>query len=565
MTLSYFPLVFLPVAAALRGLDPGLEETAYALGLSRWGTFRRVVLPQLRPALLGGSLLVALHLLAEFGALQLLRYPTFTTAIYDQYESSFASAAATMLAGVLVLCCLLLLLAELRLRGHARYARLGGGAPRPATRTRLGALTPVALAGLGALVGLALVVPLGSLLRWLLTGASTAFDGGALAGATLTSLGLAAVAAAVTTLLAVPVAWLAVRHRGRLPTLLERSTYLGSALPGIVVALALVTIAIRGARPLYQTMPLLVAGYVILFLPRAVVTVRAALAQAPPVLDSVAHSLGAGPLGTLRRVTLPLIAPGLGAGAALVFLAVVTELTATLLLVPDRDAHPGDRVLAAEQQPRVRRRRAVRGADGAALRAGDLAAHPRSAKGDPAMTALTARRGDQVLRLHPGPRRDRPARARPGPSPRCSGRPGAARPRCCGWSPASTTRTPAPSPSGTSWSPPPAGSRPPQRRRVGYVPQEGALFPHLSVAANVCFGLSRKRPAGGGWRSCWSWSAWTRGWPAGTRTSSPAASSSGWRWPGRWRRGRRSCCWTSRSPRWTPACASPPGGRWRRR
>ena len=343
VTLSYFPLVFLPVAAALRGLDPGLEETAYALGLSRWGTFRRVVLPQLRPALLGGSLLVSLHLLAEFGALQLLRYPTFTTAIYDQYESSFASAAATMLAGVLVLCCLLLLLAELRLRGHARYARLGGGAPRPATRTRLGALTPVALAGLGALVGLALVVPLGSLLRWLLTGASTAFDGGALAGATLTSLGLAAVAAAVTTLLAVPVAWLAVRHRGRLPTLLERSTYLGSALPGIVVALALVTIAIRGARPLYQTIPLLVAGYVILFVPRAVVTVRSALAQAPPVLDSVAHSLGAGPLGTLRRVTLPLIAPGLGAGAALVFLAVVTELTATLLLSPI-----GTRTLATE-------------------------------------------------------------------------------------------------------------------------------------------------------------------------------------------------------------------------
>ena len=342
-TLSYYPLVYLPAVAALRGLDPGLEETAYALGLGRAGTVARVVLPQLRPALLGGGLLVALHLLAEFGALQLLRYPTFTTAIYDQYESSFNSSAATMLAGVLVLLCLGLLLAEIRLRGRSRYARVGGGAPRPPTPARLGAARWPVLAGLTALAVLALGVPVGSVLRWLATGGSGTLDTDRLVEATSTSLSLGAVAAAVTTLLAVPAAWLAVRHRGRLAAALERSTYVSTALPGIVVALALVSIAIRGARPLYQTAPLLVAGYTILFLPRAVVTVRAALAQAPPVLDAVARSLGEGTVGTLRRVTLPLMAPGLGAGAALVFLAVVTELTATLLLAP-----LGTRTLATE-------------------------------------------------------------------------------------------------------------------------------------------------------------------------------------------------------------------------
>jgi iron(III) transport system permease protein len=339
-TLSYFPLVFLPAAAALRGLDPGLEETAYALGLGRAAAFARVVLPQLRPALLGGGLLVALHLLAEFGALQLLRYPTFTTAIYDQYESSFTSSAATMLAGVLVLLCLALLLAEVGLRGRSRYARVGAGAPRAVTRARLGTARWPVLAGLTGLTALALGVPVGSVLRWL---TDSAVDTDRLVQATSASLSLGAIAAGVTTVLAVPAAWLAVRHRGRLASGLERSTYVSSALPGIVVALALVTIAIRVARPLYQTVPLLVAGYAILFLPRAVVTVRAALAQAPPVLDAVARSLGEGPVGTLRRVTLPLIAPGLGAGAALVFLAVVTELTATLLLSP-----LGTRTLATE-------------------------------------------------------------------------------------------------------------------------------------------------------------------------------------------------------------------------
>ena len=332
VTLSYFPLVYLPVAATLRGLDPALEETANALGLGRWRTFVRVVLPQLRPAMLGGALLVGLHLLAEFGALQMLRFPTFTTAIYELYRSSFNGPAANMLAGVLVLCCLLLLLGELRLRGHARYARLGSGAPRPVTRARLRWATGPALLGLTALSVLSLGVPLGSLLYWLLTGSSSSFPVQTLVTTAATSLGLAGAAAVVTTAMALPVAWLCVRHPGRVGTLLERATYFGNALPGIVVALALVTIAI--GSPVYQTVPLLVIAYAILFLPRAMVSVRTAIAQVPPVLDDVAHALGASPAATMRRVTMPLIARGLGAGAALVFLAAVTELTATLLLAP---------------------------------------------------------------------------------------------------------------------------------------------------------------------------------------------------------------------------------------
>lgn len=334
VSLSYFPLVYLPVTAALRGLDPALEETARSLGLTPAATFARVVLPQLRIALYGGVLLVGVHLLAEFGALQLLRFPTFTTAIYDQFRSSFNGPAANVLAGVLATCCLLFLLAELGLRGGARYGRLGSGTARPPTRLALGAAAWPALAGLTILTGLALLVPVATLVHWLRAGSSTAFPWDSLASTAATTVGLGAVAAVVTVVLALSLGWLGERYRSRLGALLERATYFGSAMPGIVVALALITVSIRLVPALYQTMPLLILAYAILFLPRAVINVRSALSQAPPLYDDVARSLGSGGPARFRRVTLPLMAPGLGAGAALVFLAVGTELTATLLLAP---------------------------------------------------------------------------------------------------------------------------------------------------------------------------------------------------------------------------------------
>ncbi|MGN0064910.1 MAG: ABC transporter permease [Nocardioides sp.] len=343
ITLSYFPLVYLPTVAALRGMDPALEETAWALGHSRGRTLITVIGPQLRPALLGGVLLVGLHLLAEFGALQLLRFPTFTTAIYDQYGSTYNGSAATMMASVLVLLCLLLLLGDLRLRGHRRFARVSSGAARRRTPLRLGPVRWPTTLVVGGVVALALGVPVYALLHWLRVGASTEFPVDELASAALSTVGLASLGALATTVLALPVAWLAVRVRGRFATVVERSTYIANALPGIVVGLALVTVSLRLVPAIYQTTLLLVAAYVILFMPRAVVSVRAGLEQAPPRLDEVAHSLGHGPLATARRVTLPLIGPSLGAGAALVFLAIATELTATLMLSPI-----GTRTLATE-------------------------------------------------------------------------------------------------------------------------------------------------------------------------------------------------------------------------
>jgi len=329
--LSYYPFVYLPVAAALRGLDPVLEESASALGVGRTAVFVRVVLPQLRVALLGGALLVGLHILAEFGALQMIGYETFTTVILVQYQSTFNGSAATTLAGVLVLCCLLFVTLEVLARGRARYARVGFGAVRAVPPARLGSFRWPAVLAVVALLVAAIGVPVFALARWW---SPVAVVGAELVPALSTTVGLGLAGAAVTTAAGLPLAWLAVRRRGPISTLLERMTYLTSSLPGVVVALALVTVAVRWVNPLYQTTALVVAAYVILFLPRALVNLRAGIGQTAPELEESARALGASSLRRTLRVTLPLIAPGLASAAAFVFLAVCTELTATLLLAP---------------------------------------------------------------------------------------------------------------------------------------------------------------------------------------------------------------------------------------
>ncbi len=334
MTLSLYPLVYLPVASAMRNLDANLHETARSLGLSPGGAFLRVTLRQVWPAVLGGCLLVTLGLLAEYGAFEIVRYQTFTVQIFTEFKLGFDAAAACGLSLVLVVLSVAVLGGELALSGRGRTSRAGPGAARPLVRMRLQRWRWPALGAVGALAGLALGVPLGSLVYWMAHGSSTTLPSASVLPALGHTAGYSAAAAAVATVLALPVSSLVTRRRNRLTVLIERLAYLPMALPGLVVALGLVAFTVRHALGLYQSAAELVAAYAILFLPLALVGMRAAMAQAPPRLEEVARSLGSGPVETFRRVTLPLIAPGLGAAFALVFISSATELTATLLLRP---------------------------------------------------------------------------------------------------------------------------------------------------------------------------------------------------------------------------------------
>jgi len=336
---TYYPIVYLLVAVALRGLDPALEETARSLGLNGTRTFFRVVLPQLRPALLGGTLLVVLDTLVEFDAFVALKFQGFSSDVYAQYRLGFSASGAATLSLASIAICLVLLFGEARLRGHANYTRVSQGARRMAAPYRLGRATIPVLLGFGTVIAISVGIPVVTLADWFSRSSNVAMSTARgnlqyLLPATVTSVELGVSAAAVALMLALPVAFAAVRHRRPVVTILERATYLSFALPDLVGAIALAYAASHYARFLYGSFALLVMAEAVLFVPFAVVALRASLGQLERSLEESARSLGSGPLRSFWRVTVPLARPGLVAAAVLIFALTLGDLSTAQVLLP---------------------------------------------------------------------------------------------------------------------------------------------------------------------------------------------------------------------------------------
>ncbi|MGD9526729.1 ABC transporter permease [Pseudonocardia sp.] len=334
MVLACTPYVTLPVAAAFRTADTGLEDVALTLGSGPVATFVTVTLPQVLPAALAGTLLVALYTLSDFGAVALLQYDAFTWAIRAAYEGTFDRATAAVLALVLVVLTLALVAAERMAR--RRWVR---GRADVTTRrlppVQLGAAgTAVAVAGLAAVAGASLLFPVGVLLARLVEGTRYGVDVAGLLHAAVATLALAAGGAVLAVALAVPVAVLAARYRGALVGTVESAAYLGHGLPGIVVGLSLVFFSLNAVPALYQTAFMLVVAYAVLFLPKAIGSARSAVARVPPAVEEVSRTLGRGGAATWLTVTLPLARPGIAAAGLLVMVTAIKELPATLMLRP---------------------------------------------------------------------------------------------------------------------------------------------------------------------------------------------------------------------------------------
>lgn len=333
VTLVTYPYVSLATRAALLRLDPSVEESARLLGDRRMTVFRRVTLPAIVPAIAAGALLAVLYALADFGAVSLLQFDSLSRVIYLQYSATFDRSLAAVLALVLVAMTVVITWGEGRLR--ARASAYGSSARRrPPSTVHLGRWRWPSLAFLAVIVGLALVVPVGTIAWWLVRGLSQGEPLRLVVDVAWSSFVVGAVTAALAVVLAVPVALLAARYRSRLAWLVESSTYAGYALPGIVVALAMVFLATRAVPVLYQTIALLVAVYAFRFMPQAIGGLRAALVTAGPRMEEAGRTLGDGPVGAFVRLTLPFLRPAGVAGATLVFLTVVKELPLALLLAP---------------------------------------------------------------------------------------------------------------------------------------------------------------------------------------------------------------------------------------
>jgi iron(III) transport system permease protein len=329
--LSY-PYVFLQVRAALGRVDPALEEAARSLGKGPWETFFRVNLPQLRPPIVAGALLVALYTVSEFGAVSMLRYDTLTPLVYIRYTTSLDRADAAALGLPLLGLAVLIVAIDGLTRGQARY--YARGQRRPPRRLSLGRWRWPALAFCLLVVAAGLGIPVFVILYWLVNGLSAEGTTSFVGEAVYNSARASALSALVAALACLPIAVLGVRHRGPLSALLEKVAYSGQALPAITTALALVFFAANYVPGLYQTIWVLVFAYAVRFMPEALGATRSALLQVNPETEEAARSLGAGPLRTFLRVTTPQIAPGTAAGMALVFLTAMKELPVTVLLRP---------------------------------------------------------------------------------------------------------------------------------------------------------------------------------------------------------------------------------------
>jgi iron(III) transport system permease protein len=348
LVLALYPYVYLLARSAFLAQGRGALEAARSLGLSPRAALLRVALPMARPAIAAGVALALMETLADFGAVAAFNYDTFTTAIYKAWFGLFSVEAAAQLATLLLLFVGSALALEHASRGRGRHSASGRRAAE--RRPRLGGVRGGLAAALaGTVLTLSFLVPLVQLLVWAWQSAALDLDARYLALVQHTVL-LASAAAVVTVAGALLLSYTQRTCPAPVVTAAARLGTLGYALPGSVLAVgvmlsftwldrqvgaALELLLERPASPLLSgTLVGLLLAYLVRFMAVSFGPVDSALGQIRPALREAARGLGASRARVLRQVELPLLRPGLLAGLLLVFVEVMKEMPATLLLRP---------------------------------------------------------------------------------------------------------------------------------------------------------------------------------------------------------------------------------------
>ena len=348
-----YPYVYLLARTAFLARTAAMMDAARSLGQTSWQTWWRVNLPLARPAIAAGALLALMETIADYGAASYFGLQTFTTSIYRAWFSLGDRLAASQLAAVLLVLVLVVFYVEHRARGRARFFT-PTASQRPAERTLLqGRHSAAAFALCAVPVLLGFIVPVLLLLQ-LLGPAWQTVDWPRYARWLFNTLSIGVAAAAVTLVVVLSLAYTArSTTRGAPKTLVQgavRLMSLGYAVPGAVIAVGILiplaafdnrldqvmqsTFGVGTGLLLTGSVFALLYGYLVRYFAVAYQTVEAGLARITPAMDASARSLGSTPFDTFVRVHLPVLRPSVLAACLLVFVDVMKELPATLVLRP---------------------------------------------------------------------------------------------------------------------------------------------------------------------------------------------------------------------------------------
>ncbi|MDV2887107.1 iron ABC transporter permease [Alkalihalophilus pseudofirmus] len=332
LTLFTYPYVFLIASASLRKMNRNYEEVARSQGMTTSQIFWKVNIPFLRPAIGAGAILIALYVLSDFGAIAMMRYTTFTAAIYYQM-GSYDNVSATVLSVVLILLTLIILWIESRTKKKQSYYQTSNTFKEPDILS-LGKWKWPALIFVSAIFFISVILPVIVLVYWSILGLEAGALDSRFWGYAWNSVKVSGMAALICMILALPVVYLRSRYPSKASAIIEKMSYAGYALPGVIVALGIIFIFNQYIPMLYNTFYLVAIAFVIRFLPQAMQSTDASLSLISPRIDEAARSLGQPPWKVMIKVIIPSILPGILAGGALVFVSSIKELPATLLLRP---------------------------------------------------------------------------------------------------------------------------------------------------------------------------------------------------------------------------------------
>lgn len=325
-----YPYVYLIVSASLRKINRSMEEVGLVSGYSQFSVLRKVTLPLLIPAIGSGALLVALYVVSDFGAVAMMRYPTFTQAIYFQM-GSFDRSGAAILSVILIIITAIFLVLQYFSKRRMKFYQIDG-ANKKAMIIPLGKYKGLAVGFVSLIFFLFALLPIVVLLYWTFVGWTSGAINSDFFGYAWNSFSVAILTALICIVLSLPLVYVKNRYESFASRLVDGISYASYALPGVIVALGVIFVFINYLPWAYGTIAVLVVAYILRFLPQALQSSESALNQISPRIDEASMSLGRSPLNTMVKVILVLMRPGILAGSALVLVSVIKELPATLLL-----------------------------------------------------------------------------------------------------------------------------------------------------------------------------------------------------------------------------------------